>query len=530
MKRIISFVIVLIMILSCWGCKETEEPVSTSSGSGSSAKKPSVKLAYCDNDYMNPYTCVTKVNRRLSVLIYESLVGVDENFNSVNILASDINHDGKKITVKLKSGVLFSDGSNFSSGDVKYSFDLAKKAEYIRSAELATVTSCKVIDELTVEFAVSNNDNFAVNLLTFPIIKSGSDKLESSDNVLYDPIGTGRYVRTDHTLNVNANYRTDDTKLKTISLVNTPNQEALEHGIFSGRISVYYSDMTDGEIPQMLGKSVDTTLANLVYIGVNNNEDSPLDSDMRQVISSALNRNAICEQAFMGFAEPAAGLFPASWSQVAGLQTILPESDNDNVLAKLDEIGYNTMDTEGYRRNGNNKTLSVNILVNKDSKVKSVAAETVAAQLKTFGIKANITYKGYEDYLTALTDGNFELYLGEIQFKNNLDPSQLLTYGGSAAWGAAAPIETKQDTMAEGEQTQDTTQETDMYSGSTQEKIVGYYYGDTLFSEILITFMSELPVIPICYRNGWLGYTSDIPDGVLQPWVSNAYNGIWNIE
>jgi len=48
-----------------------------------------------------------------------------------------------------------------------------------------------------------------------------------------------------------------------------------------------------------------------------------------------------------------------------------------------------------------------------------------------------------------------------------------------------------------------------------------------MFSDILIYFMSELPVIPVCYRCGWLGYDASLPDNVLKPWVSDAYNGIW---
>ncbi len=515
MKRVISLLLVLIMIIACWGCSAKNHIDGTSSGTVPSAPKYNINLAYCDNDYMNPYTCVTKVNRMLTPLVYESLVGINNEYETVNILADKVEYNDGVISVKLKENVVFSDGTPLTSADVKYSFDLAKKQEYVFSSEISTIKSCTVVDNYNLAFNIGKKDPFAENLLTFPVIKSGSDKLESSDNLLYDPIGTGRYVRNGFTLVANGNYRSNDTKLENINLINTPDNEALNHSIQAGRISVFYSDLADGEIPKMMGKSLKVSLPNLVYIGFNDASGPTVDPEIRQIVSAVLDRKVICEYAFMNYAEPAAGLYPVDFSPAEGLQTILPNADIDNILAKLAAIGYNDKDKDGYYCNEKGRIISLDILVNEDSKTKNTAAQLIATQLENAGIKVNLVYKSYENYIKALNQGNFHLYIGEIHFKDNLDVSQLLVSGGSAAFGVEPSV------------TDSSQEEGEIFAGTTQDRVVDFYESEALFSDILIYFMSELPVIPVAYRSGWLGFNAELPDGILKPWITNPYNGIW---
>ena len=115
-----------------------------------------------------------------------------------------------------------------------------------------------------------------------------------------------------------------------------------------------------------------------------------------------------------------------------------------------------------------------------------------------------------------MRNGDFQLYIGEVRFKNNMDVSQLLVHGGSAAFGVNPSEGVAED-------------EGQLFAGTTQDKIKEFYSGDALFSDILIYFMSELPVIPICYRSGWLGYDANLPDNILNPWLTNVYYGIWKL-
>ena len=516
MKKIISIILAVLMLLSCISCRGNA-PVQDLPGNADASKEYDIDLAFCANDYINPYTCVTKVNRMLSALVYEPLIGIDNELAAVNVLAESAEYSERKINVKLKANILFSDGSPLTSEDVKYSFELAKKSENVYASELSTITDCNIVDLYNLTFGVSKDDPFSVSLLTFPIIKAGSDVLESEDSVLYDPIGTGRYFRKDLSMTINENYRTSDTMLKQIDLINTPDSEALEHNISAGRISVFYSDLADGEIPKMMGKSTSIGLTNLVYVGFNDKNSKVINSDIRQIISSVIDRTLVCEQAFMKYADPATGLYPETFTAADGLQTILSTPDIDNLLAKLESMGYNSKDSNGYWCNESGNIISFYILVNEDSRSKSIVAQLLCNALDDFGIKAMIDARSFENYQKALSSGDFAVYIGEVRFKNNMDVSSLLLSSGSAAFGVSPPDSDDEEIDSD----------SIFYSDSTQEMVRDFYRGKALFSDILIYFMSEMPIAPICYRRGWLGYDPEIPDNILKPWLTDAYHGIW---
>ena len=57
--------------------------------------------------------------------IFDGLVWIDSNFNAQPSLATSwtISADGKTYTFKLRPGVKWQDGQDFTSADVKYSFE-----------------------------------------------------------------------------------------------------------------------------------------------------------------------------------------------------------------------------------------------------------------------------------------------------------------------------------------------------------------------------------------------------------------------
>jgi len=67
---------------------------------------------------------------RVRSIIFNTLVRKDEHFNYVGELAKDIkvSDDGKTITFTLRDGVKFHNGKEFTSADVKYTFDELFKA------------------------------------------------------------------------------------------------------------------------------------------------------------------------------------------------------------------------------------------------------------------------------------------------------------------------------------------------------------------------------------------------------------------
>ena len=59
----------------------------------------------------------------------------------------------------------------------------------------------------------------------------------------------------------------------------------------------------------------------------------------------------------------------------------------------------------------------------------------IKKQLGEAGIKINLKTTSSEQFASALKNGHFQLYLGEIKLNRNMDVSSLVLKGGSAAYG-----------------------------------------------------------------------------------------------
>ena len=151
-----------------------------------------LQLLYCENDTLNPYKTVNKANFELGLLIFEPLVKVCNDFSTELALAESVEINEKECTVKLRDAS-FSDASKVKSSDVVFSYQLALKSDGY-SYLFYNVESVSATDDLTIIFSLKSHDPFFASLLTFPILKEGSDELKNEDNVELSPIGSGRFV------------------------------------------------------------------------------------------------------------------------------------------------------------------------------------------------------------------------------------------------------------------------------------------------------------------------------------------------
>jgi len=83
-------------------------------------------------DKMNPFTLKGSTPAGLSALVFESLAesSLDEPFAKYGLIAQDIApaKDGMSVTFTLNPAARFSDGTQVSAGDVKFSLDTLKSS------------------------------------------------------------------------------------------------------------------------------------------------------------------------------------------------------------------------------------------------------------------------------------------------------------------------------------------------------------------------------------------------------------------
>jgi peptide/nickel transport system substrate-binding protein len=130
-------------------------------GKGSPAKKGgelTVGLAE-DPDQLDPTLARTFVGRIVFANMCEKLYDVDQDLKIVPQLASalpKITDGGKTVTIPLRDGIKFNDGTKFDAAAVKTSLDRHRTLkESSRASELAPVSSVKVVDPATVQLKLS---------------------------------------------------------------------------------------------------------------------------------------------------------------------------------------------------------------------------------------------------------------------------------------------------------------------------------------------------------------------------------------
>lgn len=108
-----------------------------------------------DPDALDPTLARTFVGRIVFANLCESLYTINEDLEVVPQLAAEppeISEDGKTVTIQLREGVKFTDGTDLDAEAVKTTIERHKSLTgSARTAELAPVESVEVVDPLTVQ-------------------------------------------------------------------------------------------------------------------------------------------------------------------------------------------------------------------------------------------------------------------------------------------------------------------------------------------------------------------------------------------
>ncbi len=495
MKRILAFIIVICIMLCASACSGSPSVQPQIPQTPQTIGGEAVNLAFNSADTFNPYTAKTTLNKNLCSLLFDPLVTVNSHMQSVNILAATCESNGNNLIITLKNAN-FTDGSPLTSDDVVYSFNLAKGSSSRYGAVLSTVTAAQARDANSVIFTLSKADPYAANLLTFPIIKIGTDQLKNEDNVYLTPVGTGRYTLNaeQNGLLSNKNWHGGTVNIETINLVNAPDKESLTHSVEIGAIDYYYTDLSDCNIIRMSGERINVNLNNLVFIGLNMNSGLFSSVYARHAVSAGIDRRIICEDGYYNNAIAATGVFNPVWNVISGSQTIENTANVKIAIENLEEIGYNKKDNEGYFLNSFGKPLSVSLLVNKENSFRLNAANLISKQLASVGIKVQVKAVDYENYTKLLASGDFDMYIAETNITYNMDISELVTPSGKLSFGIPE--------VAHNDKPDDEQDDTTKYA--LQNVINSFYSGTGNISDIAVTAISEMPIIPVCYRTGVL--------------------------
>ncbi len=493
-KYIAAILAILLLISTLTGCSSgegnDEKLTTTESTTAKITDDSTFKLSYTQADSLDPFKATAQNNQVLASLVFESLFDINEAYEITPNIASGYEfEDSETLRVDIKSGLTFSNGESLTPDDVAYSVEAAMDSPAYSSL-LEGISGVSAGDN-SVTIYLSYPNIYAVNLLTFPITSLHNDE----DGF---PLGNGRYHYADNggktvlRANVSESF---NPYITTINLVNIAASDSIDNAINIGNISYAYRDLSTDISKRISSAKKLTGINNLVFIGANGTSGITSDVHIRRAISLAADRQMLCDSAYSGYASVALSPFNPYFSATNGVSIFSANADTAAAKQAIVQSGYSA------------DKLSLSILVYKNNEAKLAMAKLLKSELEAAGFSVIIDEEYYSDYLSKIAYGQYDLYIGEVKFSDDMCMYSLLSKEGASSWHID-------------------------YDNLTCDDVYeGYLSGDEEIGKFMLSFNDEMPFIPLLYRKGMICYTKAM-NGDMQGYYGNLFSNIesWNFN
>jgi len=319
MKKILLLVFIVTLIASCGAMVPPRDPYTLY-----------VHLQ-SEPDTLNPIIATDAYASEINEYIFETMVELHrDSLDLTPKLAKSwtISKNKRRFVFYLKKGILWSDGKEFTSDDVIYSF-MRIMDKKVKSARLKgyykDVKRYRAIDRYTVEFIYNKSYFLALQLLgDIPIVPKhiyddGTDFNGHSYN--RKPIGTGPYKikewKTGQRIVLTRNeiYRGKKPDIKNIVFSIIDEQHVALQKLKKGELdfiqlkSYQWKKQTQSKKFNMLFKKVKYPYRSYSYIGWNAKSIYFKDSRVRMAMTHMINRKEILEKLSYGLGRITTGNF-----------------------------------------------------------------------------------------------------------------------------------------------------------------------------------------------------------------------------
>ncbi len=325
---------------------------------------------------LDPYQATDLLSRSVAKSFYEGLYAFDKNLKPVPQLAKshEVSPDGLSWTFTLQEGVKFHDGTEFNADAVKLNIErVLNPANHLsRYALLKFIDKVEVLGPYKVRFDLkSPMPSFLQRLAngTAQMICPSTLKKYDGRGIAFNPCGTGPYTLKDYNPSErlvvvkNPNYRVAGLpKLDSITWV-----PVMENATRVAMLRTGEADFIHPMPVEQVKELKDDPNLNIHivpsimmrYLSINCMQKPFDDVRVRQAVSYAINREALCKVAYNGFAQPATGVIPP---QIPGAASFgVPAYNPEKARELLKEAGYpngfSTRLWSGYNNSTANKVI-----------------------------------------------------------------------------------------------------------------------------------------------------------------------------
>ncbi len=390
-----------------------------------------------DSLTMDPHSQNEGPTHALAQQIYEPLISPDMEAKPIPALATswDVKADNPNVWVfKLREGVKFHGGEDFTAEDVVFSFNRAKHEGSDMKELIVTVTDVRAVDDYTVEIETDGPNPILPNNLTNLFMM---DKGWATENNVLNPAefdtgeetfavrntnGTGAFMLesrepdTKTVLKANPNYwGKDEFPMELTEIIYTPIQNAATRvaALLSGEVDLI-QDVPVQDLARV--SNTDGLLVNnapqnrTIFFGINSG-DADLETDnidgknpfadvrVRKAMNMAIDREAIQKVVMRGQSAPTGVIIPPfvnGWNE--GLDAY-PKADIEQAKSLMADAGY----ADGFE-------LTLNCPNDRYINDEAICQAAVGMMAK-IGIKANLVAQSKAQHFPLISGKTTDFYL-----------------------------------------------------------------------------------------------------------------------
>lgn len=328
----------------------------------------------------------------------------------------EFSEDGLTLTLKIREGVTFHDGTSLDAEAVKVNLDRAKSVEGSSVAtDLGAVAEVVVVDPQTVELRLSE-PNVAIlgSLADRAGIQISPKALTDGVNLDEQMVGAGPFRMVRHTPGSTTVFERFEDYWDTENVADVASLEIRVIADQVARLNALQTGQVDAttiganQVGEVEGDSnIDVQLnteLQYLYVVQNRARASQDDVKVRQALLHGLDRQAICDALLFGYCELTDQPFPPGYFAYDDeIDDVLYPYDPDKAKQMLSEAGV--------------EELSLSMLIPAGLPTYPEMAEIIQSQWRELGIK--VTIQPAEP-----------TQLGELMFAQESADTMLATWGG----------------------------------------------------------------------------------------------------
>lgn len=365
MKKIISFGLALVLVLLCVACaggnnsndpsgNPNPNPGNPASGNPPGTVEQIVYVNMEDGDpgTLDPISSWSGARMVCLMQVYEKLgYYADEGDGITGVLMESYKQDGKEYTVTIYDYIKDSAGNPFTVDDIIWCIE--KQAEAGTNSSAKKIDSMEKIDDYNLKITFKNNDLGQFQALCVDTYLCTRAAYEADENgMAINAVGTGPYLVDNYvsgssvTLRKNPNYwqqadlcqeHAQQANVETIVFNIVTEAAQMVVGLETGTLDMSYVEFSNAKRFMEGGEDAGQFTTTIISgwggqdIWCNMSDDSVMkdNPDLRKAIMYAIDRNAVIQAVYDGFAEN-----PATYGT-----SRFP--DVDPALKPEDYYGYN---------------------------------------------------------------------------------------------------------------------------------------------------------------------------------------------